>query len=453
MGRAPDSVLPAESAAYEHSPQPRSGGPLRLPLEPAWRVTFAPRSEWALLPATGSWTVGDDERVFIAAHGRLTCRAVADGAVRWRAVLSFTPTWLARTARSVIVGGTDGLARLSDRDGRPIWEFRVPVAAPWLDAPGWRDPDAAPAPVESSGFQLAGGRLFAWLGLQSLVAWDAETGAVLWQRAAPDAGLRPAPFGRFHPRYHADAACAVVQTADGRRWVLDAATGHIRHDDPAPDVPWPGPPLALDGRRLLVVEDQRVVALDRAAWQPAWTFDLPRWPSLSGELPQTRLAGGTVLVGVSRNDCFEVERLDHATGRRKDPEPVVVGRESVDLAAIALDGDTLYVATEGELRAIDCRQNRVTARLKLEPAPAWRAEPAAGGLLLWAAPVVSALAPPPRGGRLLTVRCKPELRGDGLWPAGSNFGPRGAVRVVGNEVVVALDGEIRGYRGASREAK
>jgi hypothetical protein len=202
-----------------------------------------------------------------------------------------------------------------------------------------------------------------------------------------------------------------------------------------------------------VVEDQRLVALDRATLQPTWTFELPRWPSLSGELPQTRLAGGAVLVGVGRNECFEVERLDPATGRRKDPEAVVVGSEGVDLGAMALDGDTLYVATEGELRAIDCRQNRVTARLKLEPAPAWGAEPAAGGLLLWTAPVVSAVAPPPRGGRLLAVRGKPGLRGDSLWPAGSNFGPHGAVRVVGNEVLVALDGEIRAYRGASREAK
>src|SRR5262249_44870640 len=145
----------------------------------------------------------------------------------------------------------------------------------------------------------AGGRLVARLGARSLLALDGDTGIVLWQHAAPLAGT-------FHSVWFADGQCVAVQSADCRRRVFDAATGRPEHAGPAPARPWATPPVALDARRLLFVEGGGLVALARSTWETAWTWDLPRWPSLTGEPPQTRLVNGVLLVGVARNDCYEV---------------------------------------------------------------------------------------------------------------------------------------------------
>src|SRR5258707_1213745 len=80
----------------------------------------------------------------------------------------------------------------------------------------------------------------------------------------PAAGLEPGPEAGFPRDYHADAEPIVVQKG-GQRWLLDAVTGRTRAAGPAPADPWPTPPVALDARRLAVVEDGRVVAIDRSS--------------------------------------------------------------------------------------------------------------------------------------------------------------------------------------------
>ncbi|HEY1375991.1 MAG TPA: PQQ-binding-like beta-propeller repeat protein, partial [Gemmataceae bacterium] len=438
-----DTATAASGLATTSPPQVASGSSdrLRLPLRQTWRVTLDPGREWALLPDNGA----DTGRVYVAGRGRLACRDVADGAERWRRELPFTPTWLAAANGSLIAAGDNGVARLSTSDGRPAWQFRLPPAAPWFDRPGWRDPEAVAPAERLSGFRWAGGRVIARLGVRSLLAFDGDTGIVLWQHTAPLAGS-------FRPAYFADGECVAVQSADGRRWVFDAATGQLLHTGPAPADFWLTPPLALDDRRLLFVEDGRLVALDRATWEPAWTWELPRWPSLTGEPPQTRLADGVLLVGVARNDCYEVERLDPATGRPV-ASSVAVGRERVDLAAMALDDDMLYVADGGELRTIDCRHDQVVRRQKLEPAARWRVELADGGLLLWSAPVVSPFEPPVPGRVSIIDLSEPERqRGDASLALGPTAGLRD-VRIHGNQVTIVAAGEVRGYRGAKREVK
>src|SRR5207247_8056952 len=119
-------------------------------------------------------------------------------------------------------------------------------------------------------------------------------------------------------------------------------------------------------------------ALDRTTWQPAWTWELPCWPSLTGQPPLTRLVNGTLLVGIARNDGYEIERLNPATGRPVG-EAIAVGREPVDLAAAACDGDLLHIVADSDLRTIDCRRNREVRRRPLEPPTHWRIQPAAGG--------------------------------------------------------------------------
>jgi outer membrane protein assembly factor BamB len=424
---------------------------LRLPLVPTWRVGLDRGREWVPISDGETGT----ERVFVAGRNWLACRDVETGADRWRRDLAFAPSWLTTVNGSAIVAGHGGTARLSTADGRKNWEFTVPPIAPWFDRAGWRDPDAVARPPERlSAYRWAGGRVVARLGPRSLIALHGTTGAVLWQRTAPFAG-------GFLPSFFADERHVVAQSTDGRRWVFDAATGRTLHSGPAPLDAWPNPPIALDHDRLVVVEENKVVVLDRSTWEPAWTRELPRWPSLTGASPQTRLVGGSLFVGVPRNDRYEIDRLETVRGRAVG-EALEVAREPVDFAAMAFDGERLHVVVEGELRTIDGRFGRVIDRMPLAAPGPWRVEPVRDGMILWTAPSVTPYEPPTAG--RVVVAGWPALGSTAAGhPSGASahslraaeikVGRQGFVRVVGNEVVVASESEVRGYRGASREVK
>jgi outer membrane protein assembly factor BamB len=421
---------------------------LRFPLEETWRLPLERGREWGLLPESDPHA----DRVYVAGRGWLARRNVYDGSETWRQDVGFAPTSLTVANASLIVAGDNGAARLDAADGRSVWQFRLPEPAPWFDRPGWRDPSAVAPSERLSGFRWAGGRLIARLGRRSILALDGATGALLWQRTAPLAG-------DFHAAYFADERSVVLQSADGQCRILDAATGHTLHTGPAPADPWPSPPLGLDPRRLLVVEEGRVMALDRLTWQPAWTWELPRPLNLTGELPQTRLVDGTLLVGVPRNDCYEIEQIDPTTGRPRftgGDDSIAVGHERVDFDAVALDAEMLHVVADGECKSIGRRDGRIVARRKVDPIANWRVEPVSDGLLLWTTPAGSAtMAPQP--GRVLCIGFSgPEHRRVNESSLALGPGPGTAlqcVRTVGNEVIVVSDMEVRGYRGANREVK
>jgi outer membrane protein assembly factor BamB len=368
---------------------------------------------------------------------------------RWRTELSFDPTWLTAANGSLIVAGENGAVRLSAADGRSAWQFRVPPIEPWFDLPGWHDPEAAPPVERLSGFYWTGGRLVARLGARSLVCFDGGTGRLVWQQSAPMAR-------QYQPAYHADDGCVVAQSTDGQRWVYDAADGHVLNNGPAPNDPWPNPPLALDQRRMLVVEDGRLVALDRATWESVWTWDLPRPVSLTGEQPQTRVVNAVLLVGVARNDCYEIERLDPVTGQPLSAEAVAVGRDRVDFGAVALDGDVLHVVAEGELRATDCRSGATLSHHSLQQSAHWQMALVDDGLLLWSVPTDSPATTPLAGQVLLIGKTRPERQRRDVTSLALELGPGNclrSVRVIGNEVVLVSESEIRGFRGANREVK
>jgi outer membrane protein assembly factor BamB len=459
----PENHSDAETAAahprVDRVPLPR------FPLRPTWRVSLDFPRERALLPINAT----EPGFVFVAGRHWLACRDVRDTGDRWRRALAFAPLWLTALDGSVIVAGDAGAARLAADDGRLEWEFRLPETAPWFDRPGWRDLGANAPAGRLSGFQWTGTRLVARLGSRSLLAIDGVTGEPCWQRQAP--------FGAtFHPAYFADRRCVVDQSTDGRRSVYGTHDGRLLSTGPAPLRPWPNPPTALDSGRLLVVEDGRLVVLDRTTWKPAWTWDLPRWSSLTGDPAQTRLIDGNVYVGIDRNDCFEIERLETEDGRPIG-EPIAVGREQIDLRATACDYGVLHVINEGELRSIDTRKNRTVSAFRVPAAarwriestsdghdgrrggdaarlPArWRIESTTDGLLLWTEPAV---LPPevPRRGRVLALPSNHERRDVEPWME-LRLGP-GTVRsvqIVGDEVVVVTDDEVRAFRGVEREAK
>jgi outer membrane protein assembly factor BamB len=419
---------------------------------PAWRVPLSGPDQWALLPETMSANV---DVLHVAGPGRVAARALPDGHVLWDRDLLFTPDWITPQADSVIVAGSDGAARLAANDGRVIWQLRVPESAGGFAAPtGWREPVTAPNVAGLAGFRAVGGRLLARFGA-SLVAIDAETGQILWQWVEPF----PQPSGKeggFSPHYHADAETIVLQSG-GMRWLLDAATGHTRATGPAPADPWPSAPAVIDAKRLAVVEDGRVVAIDRLTGAVSWQYPYRDWPSLSGEPAQLRAVGPVLLVGLMRSDRFEIHRLDAAGGFPLNPEPLFAGRERIDLSATAVLDDTLYFADGGLLTRLDARMGRRQFPRRLDAndlarlvQSSWRADRLGhSGLLLSLASL---------GGDADADPSEPLVRRGQLWIVGTqgevnfepipldNAGPHAAVRAGPDGFVVATATEVQGYR-------
>jgi outer membrane protein assembly factor BamB len=418
---------------------------VHLPLESTWRLSLEGGREWALVTDHGSGS----GRVFVAGRDWLACRSIADAKELWRRDLAFAPNWCEWTNGSLIVAGDNGIARLS-ADGDVAWQFRLPESAPWFDRPGWRDRDAAATADRLTGFHWAGGRLFARLGPRLLVAFDVETGSLIWQRSALIGG-------DICPEYFADNHCVVAQSADGRRWVFDASSGTVIRSAAAPRVPWPNAPILLDPQRLLLVEDDRLVALDRSTWETAWAWNLRRSVSLSGELPHTRLIRGNLLVMVPRNDCYEIERMDPIDGRPFG-DPLVIGTKPADLATAAIHEETLSIICDAELKSFDLQTNKLLSQRKLPSAAKWRVEPTADGLILWTLPAALP-AEAPASGHVVVMPWSEFERQRMAFQLPSlalGLGPGNALRsvhIVGDEVVIVSESEVRGYRGAKREVK
>ncbi|HTK76024.1 MAG TPA: PQQ-binding-like beta-propeller repeat protein, partial [Gemmataceae bacterium] len=420
--------------------------------------------ERALLPESAS---PDGDLIYVATSGRIGARAVPDGRRVWDRELSFSPDWIATLGETVVVAGMDGAARLNAQDGRPLWQVSLPEPTPDFGAlPGWRDSSTSaagaagrPTDLRLSDFQLAGGRLIARLG-GSLLAIDSETGEILWQEVPGSVGP-PRTIGGFSPHYHADAETIVVQR-DGRRWLFDAATGRPRATGPAPADPWPSAPVALDAKRVAVVEDGRVVAIDRLTGDKSWAYEFRDWPSLTGEPAQLRSAGPILLVGLQRNDRFEIYRLDAAGGFPRNPEPLVAGRERVDLSAVAVIGDAVYFADGGLLTRLNAPSGRRQFPRRLDGSDptglqrlSWRADRlGATGLVLSPASF--------RGDFDDADPSEPLLRRGQLWVVGTqgepafepipfdNAGPHAAVRAGPDGFVVATATEVQGFRFKNR---
>jgi outer membrane protein assembly factor BamB len=323
--RSNDSKRPQE--------EPRPSLPeFGLPLTESWRTALAP-GERALPLAEPA---GD---LFLTANERrLTARCSATGKTCWSRALPFTPHWAATRDNAIWCGGPEGVACLH-LDGRLIhWKLAAP-------APPGAWPPSQPEPL--GGFRLIAGRLFFLQGERRLYALDAATGKPLWNRPAPGAGFHlPYPEGRFFPNYHADDAVVLIQTTSGRRWLLDAATGHFLQDVPTAKEPWPQPPIALDEHRLCLPRDgHSVVLLDATTGRELWKYTLSGATTLSGELP--RLAGGrnALLLLAPTNLGYFLQRLDPATGKRLWQQTQYLdfpGGDKPDVATWSFDTDAVY---------------------------------------------------------------------------------------------------------------
>lgn len=299
-----------------------------------------------------------------AGPGWLVQRDEQTGTVRWRAALDAMPAWVGAHGDALLLVDAQAVRALDGAEGTVRWTLDLAPAAT-DDGPGEPAPPAA----------LAGGQLFVLHEGRRLLALEAGTGRVLWERWAPAAAVRPLPPGGcFHPHFHADERHVVLQTGMGLRYILESRTGSLRHETDTSRAPWPHPPQPLAGDRLCLVPDaQRVVCLDPTTGKEVWTYRLERWPSLSGAAPQVLVRGQVLLVLVDRNYGQELERRDPETGQRLWQVPQPVSRQAIDLAAAVLDDTALYFVAHNTLVAHAVHDGRrLWAQALAGPAGPWR---------------------------------------------------------------------------------
>jgi outer membrane protein assembly factor BamB len=340
---------------------------LSLPLFRTWHV----RLNYDECILTG-WNECDPELLLTgSADGRLNCLFTSTDELHWTQRLPFVPCWAGCHADTILAAGAEGVICLQREKGQVLWHFPAPVTGRYPRAPCDEvrvvlDPQP-PEPLTD--FRLAGGRLFFVQGQRRLIALNAETGAVLWDRWAPDGPLRlPFPHGCFSPCYHASAQTVLIQMS-GRRWLLDAVTGRQIHEAPDSNDLWQRPPVQLDERTLCVTPDSRhIVLLDAETGPCLWTYRLPGVTTLSGELPSVLGQGNLLLCVQSANIGYFLQRIDRTTGKAVWPRPQLLAVKTLDSGAWAFDGDAVYIIEDRVLTARSVVDGEVLWRRSLPDA-------------------------------------------------------------------------------------
>jgi len=311
-----------------------------LPLLRKWHARLG-SDQWIL----AGWLECDSELLIGSHSGRLTCRLASTGEVRWQSRLPFAPRWAGCHGDTVLAAGEEGVACLRRDNGQVIWHFPAPVAGrcprSFCDDVCVIVDSQPPKPL--SAFQLISGRFFFLQGQRRLFALSAETGAVLWNRWAPDGELcLPYPRGCFSAYYYAGAETVLIHSS-GRRWLLDAATGRQIHQAADSRDLWQRAPLEMDERTLCVVSDTRhVLLLNSRTGQCLWEHQSNAGTSLSGELP-TVLGRGDLLFYVQpANIGYLLHRIDRETGKSVWPRPQLLEANTVDVSAWTFDPDAVF---------------------------------------------------------------------------------------------------------------
>ena len=381
---------------------PRAAAPPKAPVEPEQAPLSPP-------PYFRSWqaTLDPGETVLAVADNVLSCVLhqpeaqardeveepspslalwVGDtGKLRWRTPLSFSPTWADRYGGLIVTAGDGGAAGLSADDGRVSWVYTAPPASPTYPTPAGTVLAPAGRPDPFGDFHLLGGRLVFAQGERRLFALDAENGRVLWTRWAPGARLRqPPPDGRFFHVFPVNADVLLVQTSGGRRWLVDAATGNLLHDDPTAGEPWPRVPVLLtDGGVCITTDARTVVRLDPASGRDVWTFTLPGATTRTGEAPRLAVGPHALLLAWATNIGWRLQRLDLATGNPMWAEPPLVNVGELDADGWSVDEDAFYGVQQGTLFARSLKDGVVLWQRPLATPGRWRTRRVGDALLAY----------------------------------------------------------------------
>jgi outer membrane protein assembly factor BamB/tetratricopeptide (TPR) repeat protein len=338
---------------------PDEASSVKFPLRTAWEQALDPDEE--LLPMPGS-------DVFVTT-GRgsspyLVCRDVDTGKKRWSVSLPFHPCNAFAHDDLILAAGSAGVAALRREDGIRSWSFLPPEkhrAEPLV------------------GFRLFAGRLFCFCG-GCLVSFSADYGEV-WRVREPDAGLHPpAPAGRFVPHFAPVGDQVLVQSSRGNRVTYKINTGSTGRTF-GPAKAWTSDPVPIGNDLLTVEGDRRVTLLGDGA---RWSYTVPGFTTLSGRPARVAAVGDAILLLVQTNIGYELQRLDHATGKPLWPMALLLGEPVADPADWAAGDGTVFLVEGGVLTARSLLDGkRVWETPVGDPRRSWRVERLSGGLLAY----------------------------------------------------------------------
>ncbi len=229
-------------------------------------------------------------------------------------------------------------------------------------------------------------------GGHTLVALHRATGATAWVLNAKNERRELVYAIESMPAF-VRLACfgdrIVAQRSDGTRWLLDTRYGAHLREDPTIDRPWRGPPAALDGDAIALVDGPNRIARLRSDGRVEWTAMLGSESSLTGEPAEVRKLDQRLFVIVRRNHGSEIECLDPRDGERAWVAPILVTGTPVEADALALDRRHLLVATRELLVAFRRDTGRAAWSRPLDPPARWRVAAVRDRLLVYAAEAVA----------------------------------------------------------------
>jgi len=331
---------------------PRSRS-LEVALRPA--ETFLPLQSQAEGPLAGLW--------FTCHDGAIQARCKKTGQGRWRSPMPFRPTWADCLGTLLIVGSPHGLAALT-HTGERLWTWSAP-----------RGP--------LSDFQRLTTQVVAREGSGSLVSLGLFTGQLTWRRSAPAAAFAlPPPRGCVHS-VQVVADRLLVQVSS-RLWLLEADSGEVVGEWPAPLSPLPRLPVLIDANRVCVVpQADQIACLDARQSRLLWSYRPPGRTTRSGEAPLIVPAGQAVIVVEPLNYGCRLQRLEATTGRPTWDNPPLLQLERLELSAWLCDGQTLWYADAGRLHALDAVTGLPRWQQPLADSPVWRLARSGSTLLVW----------------------------------------------------------------------
>ncbi len=185
--------------------------------------------------------------------------------------------------------------------------------------------------------------------------WLSAPGLAGWRGSARHLARAFLPtVGGFRPNFHVGEYRVLIQTATGRRWLLDAETGRTLDDAPSPE-PWPTAPPALAEYKAVVIESgRRIVALEGRTGREVWTTTITPSSMVSGDPPQLRVARwrDTILVLTQTSLGARLQRLDANTGKPLWATMPLLAADTLPPTDWGLDKDAVYLPQGSKLIAL-----------------------------------------------------------------------------------------------------
>lgn len=310
--------------------------------------------EGPALPLVQAWShddgrawLGEDNRedaFFCTQAGQLTCRNLADGALRWKQTLDFEPTGLERWRDLVLLTGPDAAQGWHVHDGQTAWTSPAPSRTWRLGSVRGGVPTIAHGGAGFVHAQRWEDTLLLLDDQRRFLRLRIDTGEITWQYASPGAALRSLDAGAFGPHVARIGSNLLVQSVSGQPYRLDAKAVPFG----TATRPWIQSPQIVGNRIIRAAENGRIVAQHLAPpHEEIWTYQAP-WPtSLTGEFCRLVARNSVLLAMVPRNEGNEWIRLDVERGKMLWALRAGQLPDGLDVDSVCI-GDTMFFYADQE---------------------------------------------------------------------------------------------------------